>query len=76
MCYSFALFEQLFPATALAYESPESDIMNRQPRDIHRDKLVGLPLLTYAYLIGGVFEAIGCIFVYFEVNFDKLATQL
>ena len=61
------LLTEMFPATSLAYELEESDIMNRPPRNVHQDKLVGLPLLSYAYLVAGLFEAIGCLYVYFEV---------
>eukprot|EP01041_Mallomonas_annulata_P008015 gene8015-16413_t len=57
----------LLPATSLAFEEPESDIMERPPRDLSRDKLVAWPLMMYAYLIAGVFETLACFMVYFEV---------
>jgi len=40
----------LYPAIALAYENPESDIMNRQPRNPNRDRLVNGKLMSFTYL--------------------------
>ena len=59
----------MFPATTFAYESPEYNIMNRSPRSTDIDKMVGVPLLFYSYIIAGIFEAIGCMVVYFKVRF-------
>jgi len=59
---------QLLPATSLAFEEPEADIMYRAPRDLTKDKLVAPPLLIYAYLIAGMFETMACFMVYFEVG--------
>jgi sodium/potassium-transporting ATPase subunit alpha len=40
----------LYPAISLAYEQPESDIMNRQPRNPNRDRLVNRKLMSFTYL--------------------------
>ena len=40
----------LYPAISLAYERPESDIMNRMPRSPKRDHLVNLRLMSFTYL--------------------------
>ena len=37
------------PAISLAYEKPESNIMERPPRDPQRDKLVNNRLINMAY---------------------------
>lgn len=37
------------PAISLAYESAESDIMKRQPRNPQKDKLVNERLISMAY---------------------------
>jgi sodium/potassium-transporting ATPase subunit alpha len=39
----------LIPAISLAYEKPESNIMERPPRDPKRDKLVNNRLINMAY---------------------------
>lgn len=37
------------PAISLAYETPESDIMKRKPRDPINDKLVNQRLISMSY---------------------------
>lgn len=44
----------MLPAISLAYESKESQIMTRPPRNASRDFLVNPPLLIIAYLHYGV----------------------
>jgi len=39
----------IWPAIALAYETPESDIMRRKPRDAKHDKLVNARLIGWSY---------------------------
>lgn len=46
---SFFLFLPQVPAISLAYESAESDIMKRQPRNPKTDKLVNERLISMAY---------------------------
>lgn len=55
----------LMPAISLAYEKPEADIMNRNPRDPYYDKLVNhrLILLTYAQI--GVIQTCASFTAYF-----------
>ncbi|PRP81845.1 P-type ATPase [Planoprotostelium fungivorum] len=48
---------ELAPAISLAYEGPESNIMNSQPRNIHTDKLVSIKNLLYAYVQLGIIES-------------------
>ena len=52
------------PATSLAYEPAEANVMNRPPRNIAKERLVSLPLLVYAYVIIGLAESIVCIGAY------------
>jgi len=48
----------MWPAIALAYERPESDIMERRPRDAKKDKLVTGKLIAFAYLLIGIVQAV------------------
>ena len=43
------IFLLQIPAISLAYEKPESNIMERPPRDPQRDKLVNNRLINVAY---------------------------
>ena len=60
------LLTELVPATSLAYEEPESNIMKVPPRDLKKDKLTSLRLLFYAYGQGGMILTAGCLYVYFR----------
>jgi len=60
----------LFPAIALAYEEPESDIMTRPPRNQVTDRLVGWRLFVWAYLQMGLIQVIGVIYTFFYVWWD------
>ncbi|GAB9476426.1 putative hydrolase [Globisporangium polare] len=64
---SVDLGTELGPAISLAYEGPETDIMDRPPRDRNVDKLMSAPLLSYAYLIAGMVNALGCLLAYAAV---------
>lgn len=57
----------LLPAIAMAYEKPESDIMNQPPRNIERERLVNFRLLMYAYMIVGVIQTCAGFCGYFIV---------
>lgn len=59
------LLTELFPATSLAYEHPEANIMKEPPRDVKIDKLVSLNLLAYSYFQAGLIITVACFFVYF-----------
>lgn len=52
------------PATSLAYEPAEANVMNRPPRDISKERLVSLPLLVYAYIVMGLAESLVCMGAY------------
>ncbi|XP_064595544.1 sodium/potassium-transporting ATPase subunit alpha-like isoform X2 [Liolophura sinensis] len=57
----------MVPAISLAYESAESDIMKRQPRDPVKDKLVNERLISMAYGQIGMIQASGGFFTYFVI---------
>lgn len=59
------LLTELVPATSLAYEQPESLIMQVPPRNPKTDKLTSLPLLLYSYGFAGLILTGGCLYVYF-----------
>jgi len=40
----------MIPAITYAYENPELDIMDRQPRNSKRDYLVGTKMISFSYL--------------------------
>lgn len=54
----------MIPAISLAYEKPESDIMNRKPRDPIHDKLVNQRLISMAYGQIGFIQASAGFFTY------------
>ena len=60
----------MIPAISLAYEQPESDIMQRPPRDAERDRLVTDKLICFAYLQIGVFQALAGFYSFFVVLND------
>jgi Cation transporting ATPase, C-terminus len=55
------------PATSLAYEPAEANVMARPPRDISSERLVSLPLLAYSYIIVGLTESLVCMGAYLWV---------
>ena len=55
---------EMGPAISLAYEKPESDIMDRNPRDLKKDRLVSAPLLLYSYITSGAVITAGCLIAY------------
>lgn len=57
----------LLPAIAVAYESAESDIMSRPPRDIQTTRLVGDILISVSYGHYGVYNAFAGFFTYFII---------
>merc|ERR1719187_667754 len=57
----------MVPAISLAYESSESDIMKRQPRNPFTDKLVNERLISLAYGQIGMIQAISGFFTYFVI---------
>lgn len=50
---SIDLITEQGPAISLAYEPAEARVMERQPRDNKKDRLIDGPLLRYSYLIYG-----------------------
>ncbi|XP_068918976.1 sodium/potassium-transporting ATPase subunit alpha-2-like [Petaurus breviceps papuanus] len=57
----------MVPAISLAYETVESDIMKRLPRDPKKDKLVNRRLISVAYGQIGMVQALAGFFTYFVV---------
>lgn len=57
----------MVPAISLAYETAESDIMKRAPRDPRRDKLVNDRLISIAYGQIGMMQAAAGFFAYFVI---------
>jgi len=55
------------PAVSLAYEKGESDIMNRAPRNPHKDNLVTKQLISYAYGQIGMIESFAGMLTYFVI---------
>ena len=52
------------PAGSLALEPPESNLMERPPRDSKRERLVNFALLNYQYFIAGSAESLCCLGAY------------
>ena len=67
LCFCIDLLTELVPATSLAFEKPESNIMNVPPRNCNTDKLTSFPLLLYAYGIVGLIETGCCYLTYFLI---------
>ena len=60
------LLTELLPATSLAFEFAEGDIMKVPPRNVKTDKLTSYPLLSFAYFQAGVIETCACLFAFFQ----------
>lgn len=61
------LVTELAPATSLAFEKPEANIMNVPPRNVYNDKLTNFNALFYAYAIAGFGITGGCYYSYFRI---------
>jgi len=57
----------MVPAISLAYEYPERDIMDREPRDPIKDRLVNSRLIFLAYGLIGIIQATSGFFLYFLI---------
>jgi sodium/potassium-transporting ATPase subunit alpha len=57
----------LLPAIAFAYETAESDLMKKGPRNHQLDHLVNARLISTAYMQLGLIEALAGAFTYFAV---------
>merc|ERR1719320_2013036 len=55
------------PAISMAYETKESNIMKRKPRDPEKDKLVTGKLVLFAYLQIGMLQALAGFYAYMVV---------
>jgi len=61
----------LGPAISLAYEKPESNIMDRKPRDPKKDRLVSPVLLLYSYITSGAVITVGCMLAYMFMYYQN-----
>eukprot|EP00003_Mantamonas_plastica_P022918 TRINITY_DN3993_c0_g1_i1.p1 TRINITY_DN3993_c0_g1~~TRINITY_DN3993_c0_g1_i1.p1 ORF type:complete len:1091 (+),score=399.48 TRINITY_DN3993_c0_g1_i1:732-4004(+) len=60
----------MVPAISLAYETPESTIMQRPPRNAEVDKLVTSRLISFSYLQIGIQQALAGFYTYMVVLGD------
>jgi sodium/potassium-transporting ATPase subunit alpha len=60
----------MVPAIALAHETPEKDIMLRQPRTSN-DNLVTTRLISFSYFQIGIIQALAGFYTYFVVLFSE-----
>lgn len=67
---AICLGTDMYPAIALAYENAELDIMERNPRNAKRDRLVPLKLIAFSYVQTGTIQAFAGMFTYFYVMND------
>jgi len=58
------------PAISMAYETKESNIMTRKPRDPSRDNLVTARLVLFSYIQIGVLQALAGVYAYMVVLWD------
>lgn len=67
---SIDLGTDIFPAIALAYEKPESDIMKRPPRNAKNDHLMNSRLVSYSTLQLGIIQTFAGFCAYLLVMGD------
>lgn len=73
---------ELAPAISLAYEHPESNIMERPPRNTKKERLVTTKSLAYSYLQIGMIEFAACfatyatVFEYHDIPLRDLPLQV
>jgi magnesium-transporting ATPase (P-type) len=60
----------MIPAISMAWETAESDIMKRPPRNADIDRLVTKKLLMFSYLQIGVIQALAGFYTFFVVLMD------
>ncbi|DBA01673.1 TPA: hypothetical protein N0F65_010324 [Lagenidium giganteum] len=67
---AICLGTDMVPAISMAYESAESDIMARAPRNSKVDRLVTKKLVAFSYLQMGLIEAAAGMFTYYVIMND------
>ncbi|KAJ3317079.1 hypothetical protein HDV06_002090, partial [Boothiomyces sp. JEL0866] len=72
----------IFPSMALIYESPESSLMSRPPRNPTKTRLVNLQMFAHVYLFIGIMQCVGSFSMYFlyfwleaGITFNDLVLQ-
>ena len=60
----------MVPAISFAYENPELDIMDKNPRNAKRDRLVNSKTIAYSYLSIGILQMFAAFWCYFNVMHD------
>jgi len=61
---------EIIPGVALSFETAESDVMQRPPRNVKTDRMMGKKSLAFAYAQAGTLQSLGCIFAFFFVLWD------
>jgi sodium/potassium-transporting ATPase subunit alpha len=64
MILSIDLLTEQGPAISLVYETAESDIMTRKPRNPTRDHLITKQTLFYSYILSGLTSSLICFMAY------------
>jgi sodium/potassium-transporting ATPase subunit alpha len=67
LCLCIDLLTEIVPATSIAYEIAEANILKRPPRDPTTNRLIKLPLLLYSYVQAGLIITGVCYFTYFQI---------
>ncbi|MES1920529.1 hypothetical protein MHBO_002192 [Bonamia ostreae] len=57
----------MIPAISMAYEKKEADIMKQPPRNPKTERLVTKSLVSFSYLLVGIFQMLAGMFTYFVV---------
>ncbi|KAI9333319.1 hypothetical protein BDR26DRAFT_868558 [Obelidium mucronatum] len=65
ICLVICCITDVFPSMALIYESPESSLMTRPPRDPKKETLVNGRMFAHVYLFIGLMQCIFSFFMYF-----------
>ncbi|ORY48325.1 calcium ATPase [Rhizoclosmatium globosum] len=66
MCLVICCITDVFPSMALIYESPESTLMTRPPRNPKKDRLINGQMFAHVYLFIGLMECIFAFLMYFS----------
>ncbi|ORY26937.1 calcium ATPase [Rhizoclosmatium globosum] len=71
MCLVICCITDVFPSIALTFESPESTLMTRPPRNPKKDRLVNAQMFCHVYFFIGLMQVIfahGMFFLYFYLE--------
>ncbi|ORY48318.1 calcium ATPase [Rhizoclosmatium globosum] len=65
MCLVVCCITDVFPSMALIFESPESTLMSRPPRNPKKDRLVDAQMFAHVYIFIGTTQCVFAHFMYF-----------